>query len=236
MITATQTPSRLGRATLGSLLLHGLVVLCIPALAWTASTAPAVETVSFTQVTHIQVAPPHMHAQPQPRPQAPHLSLHPKVTLAAEHPELSRSSPRHSASPPPAIASAISAAPNLARASSAGDGTARAGQPDPQPSATPAERDVASVGKGAGGYLPFGAEQPDPVLDPAVLRALQALGVHLTLIVTVGEDGKTKAIVYDPQPDAALESRIASLLADANWDPAVCGGGVACQSHATIRL
>ncbi len=86
------------------------------------------------------------------------------------------------------------------------------------------------------GYLPFGAEQPDPVLDPNIVRQLSALGVHVTLVVTVGDDGRTESVAFQPPLDPSLEGRIRSLLADANWDPAVCGGGVACEGHATIKL
>jgi hypothetical protein len=84
--------------------------------------------------------------------------------------------------------------------------------------------------------MPFGAEQPVPVLDPVVLKQLTALGVHLTLTVTVGDDGKTKTVAFDPSIDDPMKSRIQGLLADASWDPAVCGGGVACEGTATIRL
>ena len=54
--------------------------------------------------------------------------------------------------------------------------------------------------------------------------------------MTVGEDGRTEEVAFDPPIDPQTESRIRSLLADANWDPAVCGGGVACEAHATIKL
>ena len=102
---------------------------------------------------------------------------------------------------------------------------------------SPAVRAVASLGtRKAGGYLPFGAEQPDPVLDPAVRKQLDALGAHVTLVVTVGDDGRTEDVVFDPPIDPQLETRIRSLLADASWDPAVCGGGVSCQAQTTIKL
>ncbi|MGB9650580.1 MAG: hypothetical protein WCB01_02135, partial [Candidatus Cybelea sp.] len=85
-------------------------------------------------------------------------------------------------------------------------------------------------------YLPFGAQQPDPVLDPDVRKQLDALGAHVTLIVTVGEDGRTENVSFRPPVDPQLETRIRSLLADASWDPAVCGGGVSCEAQATIKL
>jgi hypothetical protein len=224
----------MGRATLGSLGVHLLVALAIPALAWTASNAPAVETISFSRVEHIVIEPPHPHEQPQAA--APRLSVVPSVTLATEHVELSKTQPHRSSSPPPANASRRSSAPTLAARPVAGAGTG-GGHALPSTSATPAAREVASVGAHpAGGYLPFGAEQPDPVLDPAVRKELDALAIHVTITVVVGEDGKTKSVAFDPAIDAPLQSRIESLLADASWDPATCGGGVSCEGRATIRL
>src|SRR5262249_38607624 len=139
--------------------------------------------------------------------------------------------------PPPVIARDVSVAPVVGE-SQVGTGTAaKATQTEPQPSATPAERSVASVGSHeTGGYLPFGAQQPDPVLDPSVLKQLGALGIHVTLVVTVNEDGKTENIDFVPPIDPRTEKQIQSMLADAAWDPAVCGGGVSCEGHATIKL
>ncbi|MGA8533553.1 MAG: hypothetical protein WB615_05550, partial [Candidatus Tumulicola sp.] len=103
--------------------------------------------------------------------------------------------------------------------------------------APPVARAVSStLGRDKGGYLPFGAEQPDPVLDPGILKQLGSLGVHVTLLVTVGDDGRTKDVIFQPDVDPRLESRIESLLADASWDPAVCGGGISCEGRATIKL
>ncbi len=87
-----------------------------------------------------------------------------------------------------------------------------------------------------GGVSPFGAEQP-PVLDPRVKAALlQRFNVHVVLIITVGEDGKTKKVEFHPPLDDATQRAIQTLLANANWDAAVCGGGVSCEGVATIKL
>jgi hypothetical protein len=87
-----------------------------------------------------------------------------------------------------------------------------------------------------GGVLPFTAAQ-DPVLDPGVRAQLQQrFAVHVTLLVTVGEDGRTKRVVFQPPIDPQVEQQIEALLADANWDAAVCGGGVSCEGTATIKL
>ena len=234
MVTLAEPPTRMGRATLGSIAFHALFALAIPALAWTASTAPAVETISFSKVEHIVIEPPEH--KPPPRPVAPHYNVTPKVVLVVDHIELAATSPRHSASPPPANQNVQSTAPVVGRYAVPGTGTT-AGDAAPRATATPANREVASVGThDAGGYLPFGAEQPDPVLNPSVRHQLDALGIHVTLIVTVGEDGKTKNVAFEPAIDASLQNRIESLLADASWDPAICGGGVSCEGRATIKL
>lgn len=76
-----------------------------------------------------------------------------------------------------------------------------------------------------------------PVLDPHVRAQLTArFNVRVTLIVTVGDDGRTKRVEFHPPLDPQTEAQIRRLLADANWDPAVCGGGIACQGIATIKL
>lgn len=106
----------------------------------------------------------------------------------------------------------------------------------PAPQATLSSQDVASNGASdRGGQLPFGAEQ-NPVLDPAVRKRLQSVNVHVTLLVTVGDDGRTKSVVFQPPIDSQLEHQIQSLLASANWDAAVCGGGITCEGVATIKL
>jgi hypothetical protein len=69
-----------------------------------------------------------------------------------------------------------------------------------------------------------------------VRKQLDALGTHVTVLVMVGEDGRTESVYFDPPIDPQLENRIRTLLADATWDPAVCGGGVACEGRATIKL
>ncbi len=90
--------------------------------------------------------------------------------------------------------------------------------------------------RAADGYMPFGAQENDPVLDPRVLQALQRLGVHTTLTILVGEDGKTESVAFSPPLDPEIESAIEGALADANWDPAYCGGGIPCAKKTTIAL
>jgi hypothetical protein len=234
MAAAAASRGLMGRALLASLGVHVLVALLIPALAWTMTSAAPVETITFTRVAHIEIErrePP----RPQPRAVAPHRSSTTTISRTTRV-ELAHTALHRISSPPPAVAYRDSTAPTVAAAPRAGSGTT-SGDAAPQASASPAARAVSStVGRDKGGYLPFGAEQPDPVLDPGIRKQLDSLGVHVTLLVTVGEDGRTKSVVFQPNVDPQLESRIQSLLADASWDPAVCGGGISCEGRATIKL
>ncbi len=235
-MTATAgTNARMGRATLASVGIHVLVALAIPALAWTESSAPRVETVSFTHIVRVEIKPPKA-VQPPPRAVAPRRSTKAIVNFA-HHARIVAATPHRHAPPAPAIASNAPVAPDVAAVPRTGTGNA---DTNAVPNATPSPviRQVASTGARPqpGGYLPFGAQQPDPVLDPDVRKELDALGAHVTLIVTVGEDGRTENVTFQPPIDPQLETRIRSLLADASWDPAVCGGGVSCEAQTMIKL
>jgi len=233
-MAAATAQGRMGGATIASVTIHVAVALAIPALAWTASTAPPLETVSFTHILHIQVVPPRAPAPP-PRAVAPRVNVKPAINFA-NHVHASAAVPRRHASPTPVVASNAPAAPAAGAIQRAGTGTTDSNAvPNVTPS--PAVREIASIGRHrVGGYLPFGAEQPDPVLDPGVRRQLDGLGTHVTVLVMVGEDGRTESVYFDPPIDPQIENRIRTLLADASWDPAVCGGGVACEGRATIKL
>jgi hypothetical protein len=233
MTGALNSRLRMERATLASVGFHVLAALMIPALAWTTASTSPVETVSFAHILHVRITTPR--PQPPPRALAPRHERKATINFA-NRVRLAAAKPRPHALKETMVASAAPAAPSYGDVQRAGSGTVNsAAVPNASPS--PAVRAVASVGtRQNGGYLPFGAEQPDPVLDPDVRKQLDALGAHVTLVVTVGEDGHTENITFDPPVDPQLESRIRSMLADANWDPAVCGGGVACQGQATIKL
>jgi hypothetical protein len=235
MTVMAVSEARVAGSSVASVALHALAALLIPALAWMPSTAPPVETVAFTHVTRIVIQP-KPKPIPQPRAQAPH---HNTVVVRSRSTQLNLAhvASRKKASPPPLIRRDVSVAPVVGQ-SQVGKGTvANVSQAQPQPSASPATRSVASVGeRAAGGYLPFGAQQPDPVLDPNVSKQLATLGIHVTLVVTVDENGKTETVAFVPPIDPKTEKQIESMLADASWDPAVCGGGVSCEGHATIKL
>lgn len=224
----------MGGASVASVAIHVAVALAIPALAWTASTATPIETISFKHILRIEVVPPRAPARP-PRAVAPRVAVKPEINYA-NHMHVVAAVPRRHAAPMPVAASNEPAAPVAGAIERAGSGTAESNAA-PNVTPSPAERAVASLGQHrVGGYLPFGAEQPDPVLDPTVRKQLDALGAHVTVLVMVGEDGRTESVFFDPSIDPQIESRIRTLLADASWDPAVCGGGVACEGRATIKL
>ena len=223
------------RATLASVGIHVLVALSIPALAWTVSTAPPVETVSFTHILHIEITPTQVPLHPRRARRAASRSeagsqLRHHDHLVATSPFATRHRRRRSrpARPPPPL-SAWCSAPATGDAESQCSAERDAVAPRREPSRASALTSPAATCR-------FGAEQPDPVLDPGVRNQLDALGAHVTLAVTVGEDGRTENIVFNPPIDPNVESRIRSLLADASWDPAVCGGGVSCEAQATIKL
>lgn len=225
-----------GRSMVASVALHGMVALWIPALIWLPSDSSApVETISFVRVAHIQIAP-QRQPKPAPKPVAPRESV--KIAIAAPiRVELARTTSRRKATPLPDTSFKDSSAPAVADVPKPGTGNVTAEAAPPQPTAPPVTRAVASVaGRDTGGNMPFGAEQPDPVLDPNVLRQLAGLGVHVTILVTVGDDGRTKTVAFETPVDGQIESHIQALLADASWDPAVCGGGIACEGRATIKL
>ncbi|HEX8806683.1 MAG TPA: hypothetical protein VF741_07020 [Candidatus Aquilonibacter sp.] len=106
------------------------------------------------------------------------------------------------------------------------------------PSARPGteEQTNTTSREAVGGYMPLGADEPTPVLDPAVRRQLDALGVHVTLTIDVDSSGHTKSVAFEPPLDTNIENQIRTLLASAQWDAAVCGAGMTCEAQATIKL
>jgi hypothetical protein len=235
MVGVLNARARMERATLASVGIHALAALAIPALAWTASSGAPVETISFAHILRIHLTPPRA-AQARPRAVAPRHTIHPHITFTSSV-HLIATVPRRHASPAPVVATDAPGAPAVAAVQKAGETSSNTSGVVPNTTPSPDQREVASTGtRQTGGYLPFGAEQPDPVLDPNVLKQLNALGVHVTLVVSVGDDGRTQEIVFQPPLDPQIENRIRSLLADASWDPAVCGGGVSCAGRATIKL
>jgi len=219
------------RALLASLALHLLLLAFIPPLA-SIEGGQNVELLSFVRVqtVHIQtpkpkVEPPAKGALQGPVPfvshaHAPAVALRPVQRAHASAAPQRQIAPILGSAQPGSVAQATR--PPLAATPSATPGT-------------PAQNDTTSH-QAVGGYMPLGADEPMPVLDPAVRKALLALGVHVTLTVDVDSAGHTKSVAFEPPLDDTVEKQIRSLLASAQWDAAVCGAGMTCEAQATIKL
>lgn len=223
------------QALAASIALHLLLASLVPALALLHQQGPPIETISFLHVVRISIA----TAPPVRTPRPASAPLRARIVTTVVPHMRSRRPParRYSASRPVAQHAATSAPV-------AGNPAVGASMMPPPPrvtalpSATPAAEHVASVENRSqvGGYMPFGAQEPNPVLDPQAFHALAALKIHVTLTVDVDAQGHTKSVGFDPPLDKKSEDQIRSMLADAAWDPAVCGAGIACEGRTTITL
>jgi hypothetical protein len=252
MLQTAGSGQTLRRAFAASLGIHLAVAFLIPIWPALLPQGPeAVETLSFAHIAHIHI---EKHADARPLPVAmPRTTRRSStVSFARKHSELSAKNHNPHSRPTPVNGpqGLVAAAPRLVPAREAvplvarAPGTRipkeptlqRAPGPLPNPQGT---ANVAITGSGAsdrGGVSPFGAEQP-PILDPRVKTALlQRFNVHVTLLVTVDEDGHTKKIEFHPPLNDQTQKAIQTMLAAASWDAAVCGGGVSCEGVATIKL
>lgn len=252
MVIAARTGNRLLTwAIAGSLAVHLLIALFLPiwAPAQSSDTQP-VEALSFARVIRVQMQRLATATRPVSVPDTARKAK--TVSFARHKSELAANrrspharpkavngpigpmaaAPRHEVVRRPAPLFARAPAPASSVTSTH---TVAVHPPEPQTSIAPHAVDGAG-GDDRGGVLPLGAAQ-EPVVDPAVLTQLQKrVSVHVTLMVTVGEDGHTKHIAFQPPLDAQLEREIENILAEATWDAAVCGGGVTCEGVATIKL
>lgn len=220
----------INRAFLASAGFHALLALLIPAFVVAGNTGSAIETISFAHVLQVHVAPVRPQATQRRATavhRAPNLRNAPAPALAQRHTRSADQPRRTDAGGAPAVAAAAQTGSTIAQSQNSAPPIAQS-----SPVAAPAESPHRSVG----GYMPLGAEQPVPVLDPGVRTALVALGAHVTLTIDVDADGHTKSVAFKPELDPALEARIRDLLDAASWDPATCGAGVSCEAVATITL
>lgn len=249
MVQQTWDNRLLWRAIAASVALHVLVALFLPV--WTAQVSGGlqpVEAVSFAHVIRMRLQRPSAKSLPAVAPRTARRAN--TISFARNRAELTASTRRPIVRPSAqnGPVGTIAAAPKLvasrdtplyARPAPKTEVAVQQASPapTPQPQASQGERSVSGAGTSdRGGLLPFTATQ-DPVLDPGVRTQLEKrFAVHVTLVVTVGEDGHTKRVVFQPPIDADTEHAIEALLADANWDAAVCGGGVSCEGTATIKL
>jgi hypothetical protein len=219
------------RALLASLALHFVLLAFIPPLA-SIEGGQSVELLSFVRVQTVRIQMPKPKIEPPAK--AAVLGPVPIVSHAHVHTIALRPVPhaRASAVPHEQVAPIVGPAQpgNIAQATRQPAVTA--------PSATPGTADASNSTsrQAVGGYMPLGADEPTPVLDPAVHKALLALGVHVTLTIVVDSSGHTKSVNFEPPLDTNVENQIRSLLASAQWDAAVCGAGMTCEAQATIKL
>lgn len=221
--------SFLARALVASVALHVALALFVPTVAWLQSEGPAVETLTFVRIIHIAVSTPrpslHASAAAAPTRAAAPRIVHPRSSQAHASRVLQRTRPTKGIAQAPVVALST---PGAATVHPVATGA---------PSSAPVEKLAAAETRhSVGGYMPLGAEVPVPVLDPGVLHQLAALNVHVTLTIVVDENGRTQSVQFDPPLDRNLENQMRAMLAEASWDPAVCGGGVACEGRTTIRL
>lgn len=250
MVQRTWDSNRLlWRALAVSLAAHLLLALFLPV--WTTQLSggfqPA-ESISFAPIIRVKIQRPSAKSLPAALPRTQRRA--PLVSFAHSRAELS--APKHKPTAKPLTQTGPvgqrAAAPKLvakhqtplyARPASNADVSTHQSAPAPSPQPQASQSEYAVNGSGAsdrGGMLPFTGTQP-PTLDPGVRTQLQQkFGVHVTLIVTVDQDGHTKAVEFQPPLDEQTERAIEAMLANANWDAAVCGGGVTCEGKATIRL
>ncbi len=228
----------LRRGFAASIALHILGALAIPlAVVQVANQGADASLVSIVRITRVVMVAPQQAvvAKPQPkRAPQPHRLAQP--TMTGKQDERAKIPPSADASRSRAKPATLVAVDAPTAAPQSAPTTAPVDTTTPAPAATTVAANVGMRRRDIGGTLPFGAQEHDAVLDPAVQKQLAALGVHVTLTVTIGDDGVTKDVVFQPDVDPAIESQIRQLLADANWDPAVCGGGIPCAGTAIIRL
>ncbi len=218
-----------------SLAIHLAIAALIPALAVVQGDGPSVETISFARIIRVQrevvrpVVRVHVAAAPQRAP-LPHLAraTPAPARLGTRPVHVLPAQPLRTQSVAPVVAAPRAGAPDATTGVSAAPIASAPAQTTTVASTRHADRQ--------GGYLPLGVDQPDPVLDPSVLQSLAKLGVTVTLVVTVDEHGHTERVRFQPPLDDATEARIRALLADASWDPAVCGAGIPCEGTTTIKL
>ena len=220
----------LTRALLASLVLHLIFAYFIPAMTAFNGAGPAIETISFVKMIRLSIVhhdpPKHLHAAVAPEIAAkPVIDKHPIAAGQREAKTVAQQT-------------RVVAAPNLAAQAAPG---VAAAQSTANANATPSDEkmNVAASTQSrhqTGGLSPFGAEEQNPVLDPGIRQQLAALGVHVTLTITVDESGHTTNVAFAPPLANDVEAHIRTVLASAAWDPAICGGGIACEGKTVITL
>ncbi len=203
-------------AIAASLGVHLLIALFLPI--WTPPESDGlqpVEALSFARVVRLQVQRVAPASRPVAVPDTKHRAA--RVSFARNRSELSANTHKPLVRPTavngptglmaaaPRHVSMHQPAPLYARAPSSSmpvSSTQTVAVQTPKPQASIDNRPVEGSGSSdRGGVLPLGADQ-DPVLDPGVISQLEKrITVHVTLLITVGEDGHTKRVDFQPPID-----------------------------------
>ncbi|MGB6986281.1 MAG: hypothetical protein WBD74_09955, partial [Candidatus Aquilonibacter sp.] len=201
------------RALLASLALHFVLFAFIPPLA-SVEGAQNVELLSFVRIQTVRIQTP----KPKVEPPAKAAVAGPVPIISKAHaPTIAMRPVQHA---PASAAPQRQVAPVLGSAQPGSIAEVTHPPLVATPSATPGTPDQsdATSRQAVGGYMPLGADEPAPILDPAVRKELLALGVHVTLTIVVDSTGRTKSVAFEPPLDDNVEKQIRSLLASAQWD------------------
>src|SRR5579863_2328138 len=170
---------RLNTALFTSIALHVLIAMMIPALVVLNGEDTSIQTITFARLIPTRITTP----RPIEHPVAAVAPVAAPATRIVKHkPAPSQSNVRM---PTQTNKGAVSQAPLVAANSQSGSASERSGTAAAE--ATPQAQNSTDVThREPGGYMPLGAEQPVPVLDPAVRDQLKQMNVHVTLVITVG--------------------------------------------------
>ena len=244
-----------GGALAGSLLFHALFLAFLMqyAVVTHENSLDSIETISFEKIQHVTMQRKHVPAASRAAavvartPQSTHIKK-PSAAHAAKPspPPSTKSRFAKSPQPPGSQAQPIALAQQVG---SPGPEVAKPAQTAAAPVSSPApaaqdkreqRQQVATTTgttNGGGNGIFLSNDEQAPVLDANASSELKRrFRMNLTLIVLVSDDGKTKDIQFQPPASADIEKQIRDLLASAHWDAAQCGGGIACEGKATIKL
>ena len=229
-----------------SLFFHALAALLFPLhLFMPGPSSEVIERISFSKISHVSVRSQRPattavgRRKPATKPQV--IARHHAAVV--HHARVA--SPAHRTPHAPSTATAAKSSPDQAPPVSVAAAVqqtaapvATAAPPSVALTASPATQTVASAqGSGRrGGIAPFESTQDAYLEKTAYDELRKRFHVNVVLKVKVADDGKMLSVTFDPPVSADVEKQIKDILSTANFDPAVCGGGISCEGIATIKL
>lgn len=245
MVVGTSDGGRERAAYAASLCFHALAALLFPARIFTPSiSSEVIERISFSKISHVSIHTARAAATavaPRKPTTKPHVVAH----RHAPTPHHARAAaPAHRAAHAPSSAPAAKPSPDQAPVALApavqqtAAPVAAAATPVAQASATAAPQTVAAAqGSGRrGGIAPFESTQDAYLEKTAYDELRKRFHVNVVLKVKVADDGKMLSVTFEPPVPPDVEKQIKDILSTANFDPAICGGGISCEGIATIKL